>query len=61
MNTVENEVLNINIDNYSGPLDVLLELAKTQKVDLAQDLSKPQFRSKIKLLRQDTAPKRLKR
>ena len=35
MNTVENEVLNINIDNYSGPLDVLLELAKTQKVDLA--------------------------
>jgi len=26
--------LNINIDNYSGPLDVLLDLAKSQKVDL---------------------------
>ena len=26
--------LNINIDNYSGPLEVLLDLAKTQKVDL---------------------------
>ena len=25
----------LNIDNYSGPLDVLLDLAKTQKVDLA--------------------------
>ena len=33
---------------------------RTQKVDLAQDLSKPQFRSKIKLLRQDAAPKRPK-
>ena len=28
------EVLKINIDNYSGPLDVLLDLAKSQKVDL---------------------------
>jgi len=35
MNIEENEVFKINIDNYSGPLDVLLELAKTQKVDLA--------------------------
>jgi len=26
--------LKINIDNYSGPLDVLLDLAKAQKVDL---------------------------
>ena len=26
--------LNINIDNYSGPLEVLLDLAKSQKVDL---------------------------
>ncbi len=26
--------LNINISNYSGPLDVLLDLAKAQKVDL---------------------------
>ena len=28
------QTLNINIDNYSGPLDVLLDLAKSQKVDL---------------------------
>ena len=27
--------LKIDIENYSGPLDVLLELAKLQKVDLA--------------------------
>tara|TARA_B100000029_G_scaffold394638_1_gene392174 strand:- start:314 stop:1042 length:729 start_codon:yes stop_codon:yes gene_type:complete len=30
-----NNELKINIDNYSGPLDVLLDLAKSQKVDLA--------------------------
>jgi len=30
----ENRLFNINIDNYSGPLEVLLDLAKTQKVDL---------------------------
>ena len=29
-----NETLKINIDNYSGPLEVLLDLAKQQKVDL---------------------------
>ena len=29
-----NNVLNIDINNYSGPLDVLLDLAKSQKVDL---------------------------
>jgi len=28
--------ISINIPNYSGPLEVLLELAKTQKVDLAE-------------------------
>ena len=28
------EAFKINIDNYSGPLDVLLDLAKAQKVDL---------------------------
>ena len=27
--------LEINIDNYSGPLEVLLDLAKSQKVDMA--------------------------
>ena len=29
------ETLKIDIDNYSGPLEVLLDLAKAQKVDLA--------------------------
>ena len=28
--------LSINIPNYSGPLEVLLDLAKNQKVDLAE-------------------------
>ena len=35
MEPVENETLKIKIDNYSGPLEVLLNLAKFQKVDLA--------------------------
>ena len=30
------ETLRIDIQNYSGPLDVLLDLAKSQKVDLAK-------------------------
>ena len=34
MKLVENESLKINIDNYSGPLEILLELAKSQKVNL---------------------------
>ena len=34
MELANNELLKIEIDNYSGPLDVLLTLAKTQKVDL---------------------------
>ena len=29
------ETLKIDIDNYSGPLEILLDLAKAQKVDLA--------------------------
>ncbi len=36
MDDVINKSLKINIDNYSGPLEVLLDLAKTQKVDLAK-------------------------
>ena len=28
--------LSIDIPNYNGPLEVLLDLAKTQKVDLAE-------------------------
>ena len=35
MELATNETLKINISNYSGPLDVLLDLAKSQKVDLA--------------------------
>ena len=34
MELVDNEPLKVNIDNYSGPLEVLLDLAKAQKVDL---------------------------
>ena len=28
--------ISINIPNYSGPLEILLDLAKSQKVDLAE-------------------------
>jgi len=35
MELVAHESLKIKIDNYSGPLEVLLELAKSQKVNLA--------------------------
>ena len=35
MQLSRNETLKIDIDNYSGPLEVLLDLAKAQKVDLA--------------------------
>ena len=35
MELAESETLKIKIDNYSGPLEVLLDLAKFQKVDLA--------------------------
>ena len=35
MKFAKNDILQINIDNYSGPLEVLLDLAKSQKVDLA--------------------------
>jgi len=34
MENYNKEYLKINIDNYSGPLEVLLDLAKTQKVNL---------------------------
>ena len=36
MESKNNEKISIDIPNYSGPLDVLLDLAKTQKVDLAE-------------------------
>ena len=35
MQPEKSETLKLNLENYSGPLDVLLELAKLQKVDLA--------------------------
>ena len=38
----ENETLKIKLDNYSGPLEVLLDLAKLQKVDLT-DISVTQL------------------
>ena len=34
MEFATNESLKVKIDNYSGPLEVLLDLAKSQKVDL---------------------------
>ena len=36
MESNRSEKISINIPNYSGPLEVLLDLAKTQKVDLAE-------------------------
>ena len=36
MELARKETLKVNIDNYSGPLEVLLDLAKAQKVDLAK-------------------------
>ena len=35
MESTKDELLKVNIDNYSGPLEVLLDLAKSQKVNLA--------------------------
>ena len=35
MELATHESLKVKIDNYSGPLEVLLDLAKSQKVDLA--------------------------
>jgi segregation and condensation protein A len=34
MESFKKELFNINIDNYSGSLEVLLDLAKSQKVNL---------------------------
>ena len=38
MNENDSTLFKVNIDNYSGPLDVLLDLAKVQKVNL-EDIS----------------------
>ena len=34
MNNFDSQAFNVDINNYQGPLDVLLDLAKSQKVDL---------------------------
>ena len=34
MNKFDSEIFNVDLNNYKGPLDVLLDLAKSQKVDL---------------------------
>ena len=30
----DSQVFNVDLNNFSGPLEVLLDLAKSQKVDL---------------------------
>ena len=36
MNESNNSLFEVEIDNYNGPLDVLLDLAKAQKVNLEE-------------------------
>ena len=36
MSVSDSALFNVNINNYNGPLDVLLDLAKAQKVDLEE-------------------------
>ncbi len=36
MSVNDSELFNVDINNYNGPLDVLLDLAKAQKVDLEE-------------------------
>ena len=36
MDSNKNNFISVDIPNYSGPLDVLLDLARSQKVDLAE-------------------------
>ena len=36
MSVTDSELFNVDINNYNGPLDVLLDLAKAQKVDLEE-------------------------
>ena len=38
MNKNDSELFNVEIENYNGPLDILLDLAKSQKVNL-EDIS----------------------
>ena len=34
MDSTDSKQFNVDLNNYSGPLEVLLDLAKSQKVDL---------------------------
>ena len=34
MSDIDSNNFNVDLENYQGPLDVLLDLAKAQKVDL---------------------------
>ncbi len=34
MQSIDSNNFEVNLSNYSGPLEVLLDLAKSQKVDL---------------------------
>ena len=36
MSESDSTLFNVDINNYNGPLDVLLDLAKAQKVDLEE-------------------------
>ena len=36
MDSTDSKQFNVDLNNYSGPLEVLLDLAKSQKVDLAE-------------------------
>ena len=36
MTISDSTLFNVDINNYNGPLDVLLDLAKAQKVDLEE-------------------------
>ena len=36
MTATDSALFNVDINNYNGPLDVLLDLAKAQKVDLEE-------------------------
>ncbi len=38
MSNIDSNNFKVDLDNYQGPLDILLELAKAQKVDL-EDIS----------------------
>ena len=39
MSESDSVLFNVDINNYNGPLDVLLDLAKAQKVDLRRNFN----------------------